>query len=248
MPLPLRLKRTRVLLLCLIALIVTVAVPPLRRAAHDGAAWLYHRLRGEKTVAQRLEQYGPAARARLQPYFAQAHLTYQPAQVTLVGLKAERRLDVYARDRGPWRFIRSYDILGASGKPGPKLCEGDRQVPEGVYRIDSLNPNSLYHLALRLDYPNAYDRARAAEEGRGKLGGDIMIHGSTGSVGCLAMGDVAAEDLFVLAADVGVDRIRVVMAPHDLRKRAATADARQPAWTGDLYRRIERELRALPEH
>jgi len=48
----------------------------------------------------------------------------------------------------------------------PKLKEGDQQVPEGIYRIESLNPNSLYHLALRVNYPNQEDRRRAIEDGR----------------------------------------------------------------------------------
>lgn len=99
-------------------------------------------------------------------------------------------------------------------------------VPEAVTPdaadVESLNPDSLYHLALRIDYPNADDRARAREDGRTQLGGDIMIHGSTGSVGCLAMGDEGAEDLFVLAGDVGFERLRVWIVPTDFR--------RNPAW------------------
>ena len=52
-------------------------------------------------------------------------------------------------------------VLGASGGLGPKLREGDRQVPEGVYSIVYLNPNSVAHLSLALGYPNAFDRAHA---------------------------------------------------------------------------------------
>ena len=81
-----------------------------------------------------------------------------------------------------------------------------RQVPDGLYRIDSLNPNSLYHLALHVDYPSADDRARAAQDGRRELGGAIMIHGGAGSDRCLAMGDEAAEDLFVRAGAGRADR------------------------------------------
>ncbi len=73
-----------------------------------------------------------------------------------------------------------------------------------------MNPNSAYHLALRLNYPNAYDRELARHERRTNLGGDIMIHGSNLSVGCLAMGDMAAEDLFGMAADTGINNIEVI--------------------------------------
>jgi hypothetical protein len=207
------------------------------------------RVMGKKTVAQRLEQYGPAARARLAPFFVAAHVPYPPARLTLVGLKQERRLEVYAAGGNHgWRFIRSYPVLAASGRLGPKLREGDCQVPEGLYTVDSLNPNSLFHLSLRLSYPNDFDRARAAEEGRRKLGGDIMIHGSNASIGCLAMGDEAAEDLFVLAADTGLRRIKVILAPLDFRSHSLPDDFTGPAWTDDLYRQVREELAKLPAH
>jgi murein L,D-transpeptidase YafK len=127
------------------------------------------------------------------------------------------------------------------------LREGDRQVPEGIYPIESLNPNSSYHLSLRVGYPNAFDRAQAANEGRKNLGGDIMIHGKSVSIGCLAMGDEAAEDLFVLAADTGLQNIKVVLSPMDFRTGAAVPKtAKLPDWTEGLYNQIRSEMAALP--
>jgi murein L,D-transpeptidase YafK len=32
-------------------------------------------------------------------------------------------------------------VHGASGGAGPKLREGDRQVPEGIHRVEALNPD-----------------------------------------------------------------------------------------------------------
>jgi murein L,D-transpeptidase YafK len=141
--------------------------------------------------------------------------------------------------------VRSWAVLAASGGAGPKLREGDRQVPEGVYRIDQLNPNSAYHLSLRIDYPNAVDRAQAARDGRQRLGGDIFIHGKDVSVGCLAIGDEAIEELFWLAATVGKDAFTVVIAPTDLR-RSPPPEPRGPAWVMDLYRDLQRELEKFP--
>jgi hypothetical protein len=115
------------------------------------------------TIADRVAQYGPAARARLLPYFSAAGVPYPPARFLLLGLKQERALQLYAA--GPAQnlaFIRSFAIIGASGELGPKLQEGDRQVPEGVYRIVYLNPNSIAHLSLALSYPNDFDRAAHA--------------------------------------------------------------------------------------
>jgi hypothetical protein len=201
-----------------------------------------------KTVAQRLDQFGENARGRWKPYFDRAQTAYPPAGVKLVALKSDSTLQIYAVDKsGRNHWIRSYPILAASGTPGPKLREGDEQVPEGIYPIESLNPNSRFHVALRVGYPNAFDRSQAAKEGRTRLGGDIMIHGSSVSVGCLAMGDEAAEDLFVLTADTGLPNITVIIAPVDFRKgKLVPKQFKLPAWTEQLYAQIKAQLAELP--
>jgi hypothetical protein len=202
----------------------------------------------EPTIADRVDQYGRAARARLVPFFRAAGVPYPPARFVLLGFKRERELHLLAA--GPGRslsYIRSYPIQGASGVLGPKLREGDQQVPEGVYSIVYLNPNSVAHLSLALSYPNDYDRARAEEEGRDDLGGDIMIHGGSGSAGCLAVGDVAAEELFVLAADAGWNNAVVVVSPVDFRRHPLPPDYRAPAdWVNDLYVSLRAELMGMP--
>jgi hypothetical protein len=201
----------------------------------------------EPAIVERVQQYGPAARARLAPFFAAAGAIYPPTRFVLIGFKHERELHLLApRPDGQLAFVRSYPILGASGTLGPKLRQGDRQVPEGVYAIVYVNPNSVAHLSLALSYPNDYDLARAAEDGRNELGGDIMIHGGTTSHGCLAIGDEAAEELFVLAMDAGFDDAVVVLSPVDLREREPPLDRGQPAWTGDLYARLRVVLDAMP--
>lgn len=202
----------------------------------------------EATVAERLEQYGRAARARLRPHFEKAQTTYPPGELIFVGLKEEKSLEIFARiGTNALHFIRAYPILAASGLAGPKLREGDRQVPEGIYPIEWLNPNSSYHLSLRIGYPNAFDRAHAARESRTKLGGDIMIHGDAKSVGCLAMGDEAAEDIFVLAADTGIQNITVILTPVDFRLgKSVPKDAKLTGWTPALYGEVKTRLAKLP--
>ncbi len=201
-------------------------------------------MNGRKTVADRVAQFGAAARTRLSPSFRAIGVAYPPRSLTLVGLKAERRLQAWvAGPAGAWKLLKDYPILGLSGALGPKLKEGDRQVPEGLYRVESLNPNSLYHLALRVNYPNAADRERGQQDGRTDLGSDIMIHGKTCSIGCLAMGDEAAEELFVLAAETGVENILLILSPVDFRVRDLPQDRPPaPAWTRELYDSIRREL------
>ncbi len=200
------------------------------------------------TVAERLEQYGATARARMSPYFEKQKVAYPPAELIFVGLKEEKTLEIYAKSgTNGFKLIRTYPVQAASGVAGPKLREGDKQVPEGIYPIELLNPNSSYHLSMRIGYPNEFDRTQAAKEGRTNLGGDIMIHGKAKSVGCLAMGDEAAEELFVLAADTGIEKITVLLTPVDFRaKKSVPENAKLTPWTGPLYEQIKTRLAALP--
>lgn len=201
----------------------------------------------KKTVQERVAEFGPVVHKRLGGRFREIGVAYPPKRVVFLGLKTERLLEVWvAGSSGSYRLLKTFPILGASGSVGPKLAEGDRQVPEGLYKIESLNPNSLYHLALRIDYPNAFDRKMGRLDGRTDLGCDIMIHGSSGSIGCLAMGDEAAEDLFVLAAETGIENIEVILSPVDFRVRDLPATASQPPdWMADVYSNIRKELPKL---
>lgn len=207
-------------------------------------AFLAPLLADAATTAERIATYGEAVKARLSPAFAAQIVVYPPPRLTLIGLKSEKRLEVWAPDAsGQPRLLKTYPILAASGSSGPKLREGDGQVPEGLYAIASLNPNSRFHLSLRIDYPNSDDRRRAQSDGRSQLGGDIMIHGSNVSIGCLAMGDPAAEELFVLAALTGPANIQVILSPVDFRKEASVKiPAGQPAWVAERHAQIKAEL------
>jgi murein L,D-transpeptidase YafK len=141
--------------------------------------------------------------------------------------------------------VAVYPILGMSGKLGPKLREGDFQVPEGIYRAEFLNANSQFHLSIRLNYPNAFDRQRGAEDGREDLGSDIMIHGSSASIGCLAMGNQVAEDLFILVAEAGMQNVAILISPTDFRRPGAVVNVQGPPWIGDLYGQLAVALRAF---
>ena len=209
-----------------------------------------YRSSGSETIETRLRQLSAAVKKRLGPDFQKAGVPYPPARLVLAGFKQEGILEVYAagagESQGSLRFIRAYPIRRASGTLGPKLKEGDRQVPEGLYAIEYLNPNSAYHLSMKISYPNAFDRARGAEEGRTNLGGDIMIHGKDVSIGCLAMGDEAAEDLFVLAALTGISKVGVILSPVDFRRTQPPQDPNLPAWTATLYPQIREVVASLP--
>ena len=201
-----------------------------------------------RSIDDRLAEFGWQAKARLAPHFALVEVPFPPAQVSLLAFKDAHVLEMYARAAdGNWRWVRTYPILAASGSGGPKLREGDKQVPEGVYPVTLLNPNSRFHVSLRLGYPNAFDRAMAQLDGRTNLGGDIMIHGNALSIGCLAMGDEAAEEFFTLVAAVGLDHVKVVISPTDFRRSSMLMTAGTlPPWTDRLYRSLASELSQYP--
>lgn len=236
-----KIKRIHILLAILVLAICAI---PFRAKLRRPVVAVIQVLRGKKTVADRVEQFGPAVRARLAPDFDRIGVAYPPSEITLVGLKQENLLELWVSD--PPVHLKTYPILGASGVLGPKLREGDMQVPEGLYRIESLNPNSMYHLALRVNYPNRFDMAKRKLDGREDLGSDIMIHGKNSSIGCLAMGDEAAEELFVLAAETGIDNISMILSPVDFRSQELPPHMTEvPDWTPDLYDLIKLELMKL---
>lgn len=193
-----------------------------------------------KTVEDRVAQFGEIVRQRLEPRFQVAGVPYPPRRLVLLGIKKDRLLEVYAAgEEEKFRFICAYPVLAASGTLGPKLREGDHQVPEGIYRVRELNPNSKFHLSIWLDYPNAFDLARAAEEGRTEPGSEIMIHGDAVSRGCLAMGDPAAEDLFVLSALTGIENMTVILTSVDFRKESLDQlPPGAPEWAREIYEQI----------
>jgi murein L,D-transpeptidase YafK len=118
------------------------------------------------------------------------------APVFIRAFKEERELELFIENKttGQFELLRSYPIAAASGQLGPKLAEGDRQVPEGFYfsRASDMNPNSSFHLSFNINYPNAYDRAHD------RTGSFIMVHGSNVSIGCLAMTDEKIEEIYAL--------------------------------------------------
>lgn len=196
----------------------------------------YQNVIGKKTVADISEQYGLPAEERLQPYFQKAGINYPPKSITLLAIKDKKELELWAHSEDKAHFIRTYPIKAASGHSGPKLREGDRQVPEGIYHLEYLNPNSAYHLSMKINYPNEFDLKHAKIEGRTEPGSNIFIHGRAVSIGCLAMGDSAIEELFDLTSTIGLKNVDVAIAPSDPRQIDITQLAdEKPVWVRELY-------------
>ena len=200
---------------------------------------VYQQLIGKRSVGDIIQIYGDDVDQRLKPYFDEASVDYPPNQITLLAIKSESRLELWSHKNGTPKFIRDYPVQAASGVLGPKLREGDRQVPEGIYELEYLNPNSLYHLSLKINYPNAFDQKHAINEGRDKPGTNIFIHGKSVSIGCLAMGDSVIEELFVLVAKVGRSNVKVAIAPIDPRE-SDIVNTTNKAWVDDLYKDLSK--------
>ena len=119
-------------------------------------------------------------------------------KLLIIAYKDNDLVDIYAKTvkLGPYKKILSYDVCSRSGQLGPKRQQGDGQVPEGFYHIDRFNPSSSFYLSLGLNYPNLADKRKSKAR---DLGGDIFIHGSCVTIGCLPMTDNFIKEIYLLA-------------------------------------------------
>ncbi len=112
------------------------------------------------------------------------------------------------------RVIKTFKVSLGHEPVGPKEKAGDSRTPEGDYILDWRNPNSKFHLALHISYPNAEEKT-LAERGRYAPGGGIMIHGRpnwTGWIralykdrdwtdGCIAVSNAEIEEIWQAVPD-----------------------------------------------
>ena len=155
-------------------------------------------------------------------FYLYAHHNWDPlpggtAIDRIVVEKSARKLSIF-RDGNR---IKSYRIALGRNPVGAKQVEGDMKTPEGIYNIDSRNPQSSFHLALHISYPSDEDDKRAAARGV-PPGFDIMIHGiqngrgwigafhrlKNWTAGCIALTDEEIEELWRVTPDGTVVEIR----------------------------------------
>ena len=201
---------------------------------------IYTKLTGKKTVEDVVTQYEEKVKEKLIPVLNANNVPYPLNQFTLLAFKEEQILELWTISNGKPILIKKYPFTTTSGKQGPKLKRGDGQIPEGFYKVESLNPNSAFHLSLKINYPNEFDIEKAKLENRNDPGDNIFIHGKDKSVGCIAIGDEAIEELFVLAAKAQRSGLDVIIFPYDMRnfKYNYTCD-NCPMWTKELYSRLK---------
>lgn len=151
----------------------------------------------------------------LKKQLAEMHISWPVKQIYVRSFKYDSQLELWVRNSSndQFKLFKTYKVCALSGAMGPKRIEGDYQVPEGFYYINEFNPKSNYHLALKLNYPNASDHLLSDSI---KPGNDIYIHGSCVTVGCIPIQNNQIEELYLMASyaqDQGQDFIPVHIFP-----------------------------------
>jgi murein L,D-transpeptidase YafK len=144
--------------------------------------------------------------------------------ILIFATKQEREFNVYIKKKSEkkYEFFKTYDFCYLSGILGPKRKEGDLQVPEGFYYVNGFNPNSQYHLSLKINYPNASDKILSDKKAPG---GEIFIHGKCVSIGCVPLTDEKINELYILAVEAtnnGQSKIPVYIFPFKMNDETMT--------------------------
>jgi len=157
----------------------------------------------------------------LRKQFEAKGLEWPAKYVYIRSFKYDAQLEVWVKNsqNEKYKLFKSYKVCMQSGTMGPKRLQGDYQVPEGFYYINEFNPNSHYHLSLGLNYPNSSDRILSDSL---RPGGDIYIHGSCVSVGCIPLNDEQIEELYIITSHAranGQDFIPVHVFPFKYNQK-----------------------------
>jgi murein L,D-transpeptidase YafK len=160
----------------------------------------------------------------LQKQFAAKKLDWPAKYIYIRSFKYDSELEIWVKNdrKEPYQLFKTYKVCALAGSLGPKRMEGDYQVPEGFYFISEFNPRSNYHLSLKVNYPNPSDKVLSDLY---RPGGDIYIHGSCVTVGCIPVNNQQIEEIYILAAyakNKGQDFIPVHIYPIRYNKKRST--------------------------
>ncbi|PWU02239.1 MAG: hypothetical protein C5B52_05830 [Bacteroidetes bacterium] len=135
----------------------------------------------------------------LRRQFEAKGLQWPAKYVYIRSFKYDSQLELWVKNnvREPFKLFKTYKVCAMAGSLGPKRMAGDYQVPEGFYYINEFNPNSLYHLSLGLNYPNASDKLLSDSS---LPGGNIYIHGSCVTEGCIPITNDQIEELYIITS------------------------------------------------
>ncbi|MBS1666266.1 MAG: L,D-transpeptidase family protein [Bacteroidetes bacterium] len=161
----------------------------------------------------------------LMKQFEEKKLVWPANYIYIRSFKYDSELEVWVKNKkeDKYKLFKTYKVCALAGTLGPKRMAGDYQVPEGVYYINEFNSRSQYHLSLGLNYPNASDKLLSDIS---QPGGDIYIHGSCVTTGCIPLTDEKIEEVYILAAHAkanGQDFIPVHIFPINFKNSKSVA-------------------------
>ncbi len=178
--------------------------------------------------------------------FREKGLEWPARYVYLRSFKLDSQLEVWVKNKKKDTFtlFKTYKVCAMAGSLGPKRMQGDYQVPEGFYYINEFKPNSTYHLSLGLNYPNASDRMLSDSL---YPGGDIYIHGSCVTEGCIPITNDQIEDLYIITSYAhasGQEYIPVHIFPVQFNNPRSVAYLDRFAKTYHSYRPLVENLKS----
>ena len=160
--------------------------------------------------------------------------------------KYEKKLEVWVQGDfdSDYRLIKEYDFCISSGSLGPKRKQGDGQIPEGYYFLSRFNPNSNYYLSLGVNYPNPSDSKQSDNK---RLGGDIYIHGSCQSIGCIPITDDGIKELYWLSVkarnngqiDIPIHIFPYKFDEHSLEERSKSGNYKRDEMLKQFWQNLE---------
>lgn len=111
---------------------------------------------------------------------AQSHTSPRQNVDRIIVVKSTRTMTLMSGGK----VFKTYKVALGTVPVGAKEKQGDHKTPEGEYFVQAKIPNSRFHKALLVSYPNAADRAHARKM-RVNPGGEIEIHGLGSEFGWL---------------------------------------------------------------
>ncbi|MBX3242347.1 MAG: L,D-transpeptidase family protein [Chitinophagaceae bacterium] len=182
--------------------------------------------------------------------FKEKGLEWPAKYVYIRSFKLDSQLEVWVKNKKneSFKLFKTYKVCAMAGSLGPKRMQGDYQVPEGFYYINEFKPNSMYHLSLGLNYPNASDRMLSDSL---YPGGDIYIHGSCVTEGCIPITNDQIEDLYIITSYAhaqGQEFIPVHIFPVQFNNPRNVSYLEKFVKTYHSYRSLVENLRAAYEY
>lgn len=186
----------------------------------------------------------------LKKQFEERGFAWPAKYIYIRSFKYDGELEVWVKNnkKEAYKLFNTYKVCALAGTLGPKRMQGDFQVPEGFYYINEFNPNSNYYLSLGINYPNPSDRLLSDPL---RPGGDIYIHGSCVTVGCIPVNDQQIEDLYILAAHAksqGQDFIPVHIFPIRYNKAKSESYLKELIRNNPSLGRFSENLEKLYDH